>query len=495
MNCTKCARPVMPGKPFCTSCGAPSAAGAGAGAGAAGKRSRDAPGLKGGMGRRDRSRTAAGVADPAPPSLTAPASTTPPASTVPPPGPGAWATPVISAPTFPPPDPDPEAGSAPAIPPSIGPWVPADPPPSVDATAVIEAVDPTGPSEDEPTDSAAGSTSGRRRRWLLPTAAVLLFTGAVMLGGLVVGYRISNASKVKPSESATVNLPEQRLAALDSAEQTMPDLVGMTEGQSLEALADIGIQTADVTVTQVPHAGRNGLVVEQAPLRGNSAGDDAPVELKVAAPATMPDLVGVSESDASETLRQLGAPMELRYIYDRDQPTDGVVLRTTPTAGEPLSGSVSADISIQATSIYLTQMSSVQNTCTLASSAVVVGTTTTDQALVCTSRVFSTTQSWLTYLVAGKADKFQGSVGIPADEATGTSARLQVMVDGVPVSDHAMSWGELIPLDIDLRDKSRLEFVVTPADPSDSSSSGVKVAILDGTILGSRDDIDQLPRM
>ena len=113
---------------------------------------------------------------------------------------------------------------------------------------------------------------------------------------------------------------------------TVPDLVGLTIEKANKAATDADLVLSKNGTTPVSAAsGLDGLVAEQTPAAGETvdAGSDIEVKMGVLKTVTVPDLVGMSESDAKTAGNAAGLHV------NTGTPTD-------LSAGDPLIGKVAA---------------------------------------------------------------------------------------------------------------------------------------------------------
>jgi len=115
----------------------------------------------------------------------------------------------------------------------------------------------------------------------------------------------------------------------------VPSVVGLTLEEASEVLAE-----ADLTVGPIEERTSDeyeaGLVIEQSPEEGSDAPEGSEVMLVISLGpdvSEVPDLVGMTESDALRIVRQAGFEIDIQREYNSDVP-DGQVFRQSPEAGE-----------------------------------------------------------------------------------------------------------------------------------------------------------------
>lgn len=86
--------------------------------------------------------------------------------------------------------------------------------------------------------------------------------------------------------------------------KTVPDVVGKTETEARSTLSPLGFS---ITVDQVLSDDNVGKVISMDPVAGTRTGDDLSVTITVAVARTIPSVVGLSQSDAKTALLNEGA--------------------------------------------------------------------------------------------------------------------------------------------------------------------------------------------
>lgn len=125
----------------------------------------------------------------------------------------------------------------------------------------------------------------------------------------------------------------------------MPDLSGLSRADAEASLRDAGID--DVAVTTEESEEALGTVIDQTPAAGDVIEPiDAAVELVVAEvmPTLMPDLVGSTDADAADELRQLGH--EATIVEQDSVEPEGDVLEQSPDADTELEDGAEIEIGV-----------------------------------------------------------------------------------------------------------------------------------------------------
>ncbi len=140
---------------------------------------------------------------------------------------------------------------------------------------------------------------------------------------------------VDQQPGAGQSIPDDRTVVITVGQATppgtVPDVVGLTEGDAGTVLSDAGL-----TATVTPGAGEAGVVVDQDPDAGEPVPDDGIVVITVGEGEpdrpTVPDVVGLTEDEATTVLTDAGLTVE-----PTTGPGDaGVVVDQAPDAGRPI---------------------------------------------------------------------------------------------------------------------------------------------------------------
>jgi len=111
----------------------------------------------------------------------------------------------------------------------------------------------------------------------------------------------------------------------------VPDVVGQNVDDATKTLEDAGF---DVTTTEKDSQEDQGQVLEQSPSSGVKADDGSKIKLTVASGQnTVPDVTGLSESDAKSQLEDAGFKVTTTTVDVTDVQDDGNVTKQTPPNG------------------------------------------------------------------------------------------------------------------------------------------------------------------
>ncbi len=328
-------------------------------------------------------------------------------------------------------------------------------------------------------------TIKRRRR--LKWGAFGLWTATVLLFGLAAGAGLYN--RWDQDNQAAVNIEVQTQAApvVDSegVEVVVPDLFGLTEAESREVLADVGVALDDVDTISVPAVGPPGRVVTQDPPKGTV--NPTAVVLGISEEATTPDVVGSDLPDALLALERIGARVleDERYVPDAEV---GTVLSSDPAAGETAPETVTLVVAAAPSAVFVSEVDALESDC--GSDDLIVAGTQFPHSTSC--RVSPGDEPDINvYQLGGLVDQVTGTVGHADDGAVGVSIRFRLIGDDDEVLfDATVAHGESAPVDVIITDTDRLTLESSVVgDPDIGSTTAVWG---DLAFLGSDDAINLL---
>jgi eukaryotic-like serine/threonine-protein kinase len=189
-----------------------------------------------------------------------------------------------------------------------------------------------------PTRRAPGPTGPRRRRWLLILTAFMLIGLLSVVGGAVGWNMWRDASEGDvPGESRGVPQEAHKVADREPPapeEVKVPGVVGLTEQEARERLADAGFRV-EVKLRESSEEDA-GKVLEQSIPGGKEAEEGSKILLTVAKapePATVPDLVGLSYPEAENKLQEAGLLLGGVEEAPSDTVPAGVIIEQDPLPG------------------------------------------------------------------------------------------------------------------------------------------------------------------
>mgnify|MGYP001377031951 CR=1 FL=1 len=331
-------------------------------------------------------------------------------------------------------------------------------------TATTSAPEPTDPN---PAPVSAGSPPPWRA---IAAAGIALTVVAVLAAGVYLGWRAA-AHQPQPEPSTSILTVAADPYAGAAGQVEMPDLRGLTRADAVTVLSDAGIPSRVVTVTDVPWAGATGLVVGQTPLFGTT--DPTAVTLRIAAPATIPTVIGATEDAALTALEGLGTRVEVTRRY-RPGTTPGTVLSVTPAPGKPVPDSVTLVTAAEPDAIFLDQVSTLDGYCSTGS-ATVNGTDYT-HAVNCNAGP-ADDPAVVSYSLRRGISTVTGTAGIDDSADPAASATLTIRLDGKALTTVPLAYGKPVALNLSTAGGLRLELSIT-------STNSTTVTLADVTLLG-----------
>jgi serine/threonine-protein kinase len=115
------------------------------------------------------------------------------------------------------------------------------------------------------------------------------------------------------------------------AQTTVPDLVGLSQEEAEAALKDARLKLGDVTEVAAEGV-EPGEVIRQFPGADKQADVGSTVDIDVAASATVPDVVGMSEEEATSVLEDAGYSVSVSS-EPSDTVEEGIVIAQDPDGG------------------------------------------------------------------------------------------------------------------------------------------------------------------
>lgn len=115
----------------------------------------------------------------------------------------------------------------------------------------------------------------------------------------------------------------------------VPNLVGMTQEDATKVLQDQGLELGDVEDQYITSQSQEtGVVVSQDPSAGTSLDKGSKVAVTVTAELAMPNVIGLSQKDAVDNLKQAGVKVvEVNKVPVSQESAVGKVVTQDPTAG------------------------------------------------------------------------------------------------------------------------------------------------------------------
>lgn len=330
----------------------------------------------------------------------------------------------------------------------------------------------------ETTQAPRGFLSKHRR--LILTIGALSMVLALFIGGVVVGWRLSDSAEAaRPMpEPSVVSVPARDAGP---TEILMPDVRGLSDKAARQVIADAGIAPSAVTTSSRPWAGDVGQIIEQTPVFGTT--DPPAVELVISKPARVPATEGLAATELSREISALGAQVTMLSKYKADA-TPGSVLSVEPAAGKLLPAEVTITQASSPSSYFLTSIEALQTDCR--AEGVPVNGPTHDNSLVCEA----SEQQESVWLLSRVVDSITGEIGVPDTTDPETKAQVEIVVDDKVVVNESVTYGgDSIP--VDLKTTGALRLTVRIRNTSTTLGS-TQVALADIRLIGDESQLKSL---
>lgn len=308
-----------------------------------------------------------------------------------------------------------------------------------------------GRKKKERTPDQAKKTRNQLRK--LGLTAFVLWSVSCLLAGLVGGWFLNERIQAGRSEAgpSVIEIP----AAQQVPGLAMPDLRGMGLVDAKQVLADSGVALSSIEISEVEWGGDAGFVVAQEPVGGEAVA--SAIKLRVSKPAVMPNVVGLSQTEAVEALKRLGVEVEVEERFDLASRT-GTVLEASVATGEPLPSAVKVTVAQPGMAVYLSKVKAEGYGCS-AFDAKINGTAYTNSVKCSSGRASSPSKA--VWLIDRKAYRLSGLVGV--DDRGDSDGAVQVVItgDGVELANVTATYAKPAEVNVSVEKVLRLEITVT----------------------------------
>lgn len=315
---------------------------------------------------------------------------------------------------------------------------------------------PAPPKPAKAPKAAKGTKPKKRRTIWWSLSAILAFGLAVGGAGVVGGWFLAREVNVGavPSQVQVVEVPV--VETID--EMTMPDVRGLNGTAAEQALVDSGFDAKNISLNEVEWAGETGLVIAQRPVVGDIA--DGEITLDVSVETTMPDVVGLSATQAIAQLQTLGVDPEVEEQFALDQRT-GTVLTASVEAGQPLPDAVTLNVAQVGASMFLSTLGQEERNCS--SSDARIDGSEFPNSLTCRSG-YRDEPSVGFWLLDRHAMVIAGTIGIDDRGDDTASGTVTFIGDGTELGTYSVTYAQPQEVSLNVDGVLRLEIVVTAPD-------------------------------
>lgn len=113
--------------------------------------------------------------------------------------------------------------------------------------------------------------------------------------------------------------------------KAVPDVIGKTESEAVAILEQDGFTTQ---VAECVDDGPEGVVIGTDPAGSSRIPEGSLVTVNISVPRTIPDVIGKTQEEALELLRQSGYTQEVSIVEEKSNEASGNVVAIAPTVGE-----------------------------------------------------------------------------------------------------------------------------------------------------------------
>lgn len=325
---------------------------------------------------------------------------------------------------------------------------------------------------------ASGMPSVPRGRLLAASGILVLLLGVFGAGG-VAGWLVHDRIQADRAQSMPPVIEIPMIS--DSISKVVPDVRGLSLNEATQALADLNITPDTITTEEVPWAGTPGLVVAQDPVVGSAF--DGSLHLSISAAATVPDLLGKTQSDAMDSLLALGVQPQIERRFDPSAKT-GTVIALSQEPGAPLADDLTITVADVGSSILLSTLKNANSSGDCSNTKGSVNGTSYDNALACASSRNS--EERVTAWILGRhGSRFTAVLGVLDTDPADSRVSVRVLADGVEVQKAEATYGAPTTIDVDVSSTLRLEVAV-------ASPTNTRAVLANALIKGTTDQIDLL---
>lgn len=343
-----------------------------------------------------------------------------------------------------------------------------------------QEADPAGTGHAE----LAAPPGGSRLRLI---GTIVLLVG-IIGGSGAAGWWIRGWLRPEPEPPATIVVDRPiNVIGDDGPDGVMPGLIGVSEADARQAIYDLGVSGDRLEVITAPAAGQPGLVLRQSPAAGTAIDDDDDkVSLTITGPAVVPAVIGAKEADARKQLADLGARVLSERVFDPQQP-EGTVLSVEPAVGQPLVDQVTITVAAPPSSVYATEIDTVERDCSTGS--VTASAVTYTQAFTCSVRSGASRPTAVEWALNREISTFEVVLSQDDRGDTGSTVTARVFLDGRLAKEATAAFGQAVTMSVPAAGALRLRIEVVVAGGSDRSASAV---LGDPKFIGSAAAVDRL---
>lgn len=310
-----------------------------------------------------------------------------------------------------------------------------------------------------------------RRQIALIVLPVILLLGACGSPGSDSGTptaqaaATTSAGATPSSASPTTRSSTAPTSSSVSVPKVMPDFVGQTQAAAQATLAQYNVQIKTVNRIDAQPAGS---VIEQDPVAGAPFAQVVTLTVSTA-PATVPDVTGKTFAEAQQQLTKLGFEVKENPIFDQKL-ADGLVQGQNPPANTANVGKVTLDVIRRPVVTYLADMEPVDKTNLYGFNS--------DGATKANGKAYSHgilvtpapsgQVGTIEYDFSRQYRKLTGELGLDDKSASDAIGKVEIYGDGRQLLAQDVSFGQTVPVDLDVTDVLRVKITVATVDGKSS---------------------------
>jgi hypothetical protein len=279
-----------------------------------------------------------------------------------------------------------------------------------DATGILPIVTPPPdrPVEGVETveaEAPALSEGHTRRNWVLPATAAGLGVVALLLLGALLGYRFADGRRAAAVAAAPLpSVPKSDTGALP-LEDPPATMPDLVGLSERDAREALGDIGIDTRTIEVGTAPYVGAAGRVIRQRPErGATDPSKIKIVLSQPATVPSVVGKGADEATAAIEELGAAVERVEVYQAGKAV-GTVVGIDPAPGQALAPTVSLRVAAAPSSIFVSDLDALSGGCSSGLGS--TGTVRSDHSLTCGADYLSEGEApdlAVAYELAGKVD-------------------------------------------------------------------------------------------
>lgn len=210
------------------------------------------------------------------------------------------------------------------------------------------------------------------------------------------------------------------------------------------------------------------------------------IVLSTPAPAIMPELAGNTVDQATEQLARMGASPKILRVYDA-KATPGTVLSSDPAKGAPLPAEPTLNVAAIPATVAFSALPAT-GSCGPATNGSVNGLIFSS-GIVCSASDTESTSYWI---LGRKLARLHGTIGIEDNSDPRSKVTVKIAADGKNVFVADIAYGQSQEVDLDISNILRLDQTIALQDPDKDLQEKPKVVWADATVYGSTQAITSM---